>query len=36
MVRLLLNGILRFVIETYTYVCLAVIVGLTNISAIST
>jgi hypothetical protein len=30
------NSIIRFVIETYTYVCLGVMVGLGNIHAVST
>ncbi len=30
------NSIFRFIIETYTYVCLAVIVGLKNIHATNT
>ena len=34
--RLMFNSILRFVIETYTYVCLGVIVGLGNIHASTT
>ena len=34
--RLMFNSILRFVIETYTYVCLGVIVGLSNIHASTT
>ena len=34
--RLMFNSILRFVIETYTYVCLGVIVGLDNIHASTT
>ena len=34
--RLMFNSILRFVIETYTYVCLGVFVGLGNIHASST
>jgi hypothetical protein len=34
--RLMFNSIIRFTIETYTYVCLAVLVGLGNIKATTT
>ena len=34
--RLMFNSIIRFIIETYTYVCLAVLVGIGNIGATTT